>query len=170
MSRVRPIILVRMSRVRPIISARISRVRPIILVRMSRVRPIISARMLRVRHICQKITFEANISQLIDKFTAIYRSRIFITVFTTAYNYNFIYDIPVALSSLLHGVFGQGKKKIKEYWRKRPVVEIHGLSLAKYFYDAQFKEDEIGRTCRRNWDGVKHTPNYDPKYHGKKHS
>ena len=121
--------------------------------------------MLHVRHLCQNITCEANISQLIDKLTAIYRSRIFITVFTTAHNYIFIYNVPVALSFLLHGVFGKGRKKLKEYCRKRPTVEIHGPSFAKYFYDAEFKEDEIGRTCSRNWDGVTHTPNSDPKYH-----
>jgi hypothetical protein len=67
-------------------------------------------------------------------------------------------------------VFGQGRKEIKEHCRKRPAVVIHGPSLAKYFYDAEFKEDEIGRTCSRNLDVVKHTPNSDPKYHGKKHS
>jgi len=67
-------------------------------------------------------------------------------------------------------VFGQGRKKIKDYCSKRPAVEIHVPSLAKYFYDAEFKEDEIGRTCSRNWNGVKDTPNSDPKHHGKKHS
>jgi hypothetical protein len=50
------------------------------------------------------------------------------------------------------------------------MLELHGLSLAKYFYDVQFKQDETGRTCNRNWNGVKYTPNSDPKYHEKKHS
>jgi hypothetical protein len=91
-------------------------------------------------------------------------------VFTAAYNYNLIYIVPAALSFLLYGVFGQGRIKMQEHWRNQTAVELYGLSLAKYFYDAQFKEDEIGRKCTRNWDGVKYTPNSDPKYHGKKHS
>jgi len=34
-------------------------------------------------------------------------------VFIIAYNYNFIYNVPAALSFLLYGVFGQGGEKYK---------------------------------------------------------
>jgi hypothetical protein len=100
----------------------------------------------------------------------------FITVFTTAYNYinkqtnNSICTFTVTSSTWQHGLFAQGRKKIRGKWRKRPAVELHGLSRAKYFKDVQFKQDEIGRTFSRSVAGVKYTPTSGPKYVGKKRS